>query len=905
MRTVSYDSQSIIVHGQRVMLAAAGYDSVLIDPARWPGDLAALRAIGFNAIAVRVPWLMHEPWPDHFDFTGSRDIARLVQLARDAGLMVLLRAGPVVGENFSLGGIPAWMTELPGVRLREANAVFLDRVNRFWMELFARVESRCATNERGGAIVAVSLEDDWRCLDADLGEAYFTALVRAAREKNIRVPLLSCNNCWFMHDAVIDCWRQQSSVYTAGLELAQVQVDAPRVLSIAPNTSDHIALARTIAAAVAARASFIVEDAVAVAHAQSTYARDAAQQDGVVLDARGCLHEGVNALRRVLAFANTISPSLSMLTPQSASASDPESASAPCVCVLEGAQGARVSVAFMPRALTASTQKPANSRSKKGKSPVATHTCADGSSFVTPVVSVTGVEFYASDLVLRSDVFAHGIALTRCTGSLVALVQALLVIAGEAGSIIDLVLDGNASKFTVPPAGAAPLVMKMRALHVVVVASALADTIECGTDFVRFTAAKETVFQVTSDGQVTTQAPNTTTLMRNAKLRAIIMSAPRVLRQTAMLDGSDARFASVTMASSLAAMGVREGLGFYRATWKEARKSKPVTRTLALAQSRGVIALSIDGVVESTTAQTATRTVALPAGMHTLVAAIEEIRPHGSTGHEHARAGVFGPLLDLEPLVGVTLARSEVPAFDATQLGAFVHGYDMRGGAATLKWSFAPRTDAIVIDLPLNVRGALRLNGELIASLDEAATPSQLFVDGAKLSPMRVEATAKGEQRAKKKDAKLVAGPNELLLDLETELDAATRLAVASRVKLYEVRAVIDAQWAFARVMPPASWVLAKPYVAEASSHPASSTVRASAWFQQTFTLTHVEALHIKVTETSAALRIFVNGEAVMSIDSGRDSTHWANIAQHTLRAGENELVVFAGDGVLPVITLR
>ena len=42
-----------------------------------------------------------------------------------------------------------------------------------------------------------------------------------------------------------------------------------------------------------------------------------------------------------------------------------------------------------------------------------------------------------------------------------------------------------------------------------------------------------------------------------------------------------------------------------------------------------------------------------------------------------------------------------------------------------------------------------------------------------------------------------------------------------------------------------------------------------------------------------------------MSIDSGRDSTHWANIAQRTLRAGENELVVFAGDGVLPVITLR
>ena len=100
MPSVTYDSSSFIITtsravARRIVVVAAAFDSALTDPSTWATSCAALRASGFNTIVVRVPWSLHEPTPDRFDFTGSRDIRRLCLEAATAGLHVILRIGPV------------------------------------------------------------------------------------------------------------------------------------------------------------------------------------------------------------------------------------------------------------------------------------------------------------------------------------------------------------------------------------------------------------------------------------------------------------------------------------------------------------------------------------------------------------------------------------------------------------------------------------------------------------------------------------------------------------------------------------------------------------------------------------------------------------------------------------------
>ena len=43
-----------------------------------------------------MPWNVHQPQYDEFDFEGQNDLVRFIKLADDIGLLVILRAGPYI-----------------------------------------------------------------------------------------------------------------------------------------------------------------------------------------------------------------------------------------------------------------------------------------------------------------------------------------------------------------------------------------------------------------------------------------------------------------------------------------------------------------------------------------------------------------------------------------------------------------------------------------------------------------------------------------------------------------------------------------------------------------------------------------------------------------------------------------
>ena len=76
-------------------------------------------------------WSVHEPDPSSFCFgeadapssprceaAGQRaNITRFLDAAADRGLFVILRIGPFICGEWSYGGIPAWVNDLPGVQI--------------------------------------------------------------------------------------------------------------------------------------------------------------------------------------------------------------------------------------------------------------------------------------------------------------------------------------------------------------------------------------------------------------------------------------------------------------------------------------------------------------------------------------------------------------------------------------------------------------------------------------------------------------------------------------------------------------------------------------------------------------------------------------------------------------------
>ena len=58
---------------------------------------------------VYVPWNVHEPFPEQYDWDGIADLEAYLQLAQDMGLYVLLRPGPYICAEWDFGGFPWWL----------------------------------------------------------------------------------------------------------------------------------------------------------------------------------------------------------------------------------------------------------------------------------------------------------------------------------------------------------------------------------------------------------------------------------------------------------------------------------------------------------------------------------------------------------------------------------------------------------------------------------------------------------------------------------------------------------------------------------------------------------------------------------------------------------------------------
>lgn len=56
-----------------------------------------------------VPWNLHEPFPEQYNWEGIADLEAYLQLAQDMGLYVLLRPGPYICAEWDFGGFPWWL----------------------------------------------------------------------------------------------------------------------------------------------------------------------------------------------------------------------------------------------------------------------------------------------------------------------------------------------------------------------------------------------------------------------------------------------------------------------------------------------------------------------------------------------------------------------------------------------------------------------------------------------------------------------------------------------------------------------------------------------------------------------------------------------------------------------------
>nr|WP_234024362.1 beta-galactosidase [Streptomyces sp. HGB0020] len=193
--TVTLDGYSFLVDGRRTYLWSGEFHYFrLPSPDLWRDIFQKMKAAGFNSTSLYFDWGYHSPKPGVYDFTGVRDVDKLLDMAEEAGLYVIARPAPYINAEVDSGGLPGWLTT-KAENNRSDDPRFLKYADE-WLTQIDRIIARHQLTNGTGSVIAYQVENEYYN-GSDAGRSYMKHLEDKARADGITVPLTGNHNGTF------------------------------------------------------------------------------------------------------------------------------------------------------------------------------------------------------------------------------------------------------------------------------------------------------------------------------------------------------------------------------------------------------------------------------------------------------------------------------------------------------------------------------------------------------------------------------------------------------------------------------------------------------------------------------------------------------------------------------------
>ena len=108
---------TFFLDGRPFRIFSGSFHYFRTQPADWGDRLMKMKSAGLNTVMTYIPWNLHEPIKDHYEFGGRWDITRFIRQAQQVGLKVIVRPGPYICAEWEFGGMPAWLLADPDLRV--------------------------------------------------------------------------------------------------------------------------------------------------------------------------------------------------------------------------------------------------------------------------------------------------------------------------------------------------------------------------------------------------------------------------------------------------------------------------------------------------------------------------------------------------------------------------------------------------------------------------------------------------------------------------------------------------------------------------------------------------------------------------------------------------------------------
>jgi beta-galactosidase len=172
---IELHQQTFLLHGKPTILRVGEMHYFRIPKELWETHMVAMKDAHCNAISTYVPWLIHEPVMDTYEFNGESvdqyDLIYFLTLCQKHQLPLFFRPGPFVMAELYMEGVASYLESFPELKpytfhhkkvpndqLDYMHPIFLDRCKKYFDQLFQAVKP--FFQEHGGPIFGIQIDNE-------------------------------------------------------------------------------------------------------------------------------------------------------------------------------------------------------------------------------------------------------------------------------------------------------------------------------------------------------------------------------------------------------------------------------------------------------------------------------------------------------------------------------------------------------------------------------------------------------------------------------------------------------------------------------------------------------------------------------------------------------------------------
>ena len=194
----------LVIDGKPRFIFGGDFNYTRTPRDHWQDRLLKMKAAGLNTVTFYAIWAYHEPSRDSWNWSDNHDLAHFIDLIHNEGMWAIARLGPFVHGEWRNGGLPQWLVDELGPKVRTNAPEYLELTRKWYEQVLAIVVPRLIT--RGGPIIILQLENELGSagskgddiargsVDPEENAKHVLFYYKIIREHGVDIPIIDINH---------------------------------------------------------------------------------------------------------------------------------------------------------------------------------------------------------------------------------------------------------------------------------------------------------------------------------------------------------------------------------------------------------------------------------------------------------------------------------------------------------------------------------------------------------------------------------------------------------------------------------------------------------------------------------------------------------------------------------------